>query len=301
MLMNILKNFDLAIANTETLPSGYQIENRTYNSYLSNQAWEAHLAEMSETHRCQYGDGSGGELTEKNGRPPKMASFASSSRMIYNLSKDVPGFVFEKQLPTVIGGVANLDGYLENGQNLIFVEAKCREPYSHTAIQTIKKNYKPVYAYLREKMPGVFSCVMEDIPDTRDMRVAFFCKGQAVAAFDMKQMICHLLGVANEMLRSGSEKAVLFLYLLFNPGQLRISPESKQEISGIYEQTCRTANSCHFEEMFGHILDFLVQKNGVAMEPLQLLRLKASFRFALCDQNDYKSYLGCRKEGPARK
>lgn len=194
--MNLLKDFDLAIAKAEKETSGYRIGDRVYDSYLSNEAWGTYLAKMSKEHRCQYGDGSGGELEEKKGRPPKMASFASSSRMIYRLSNDIPGFVFEKQLPTVIGGIANLDGYLEREHDFVFIEAKCREPYSHTAIQTIKQNYKPVYAYLREIMPRVFSCVMEDVPDTRDMRVAFFCKGDSVAYFDIKQMICHLLGVA---------------------------------------------------------------------------------------------------------
>lgn len=289
--MNVLKEFDLAIVSAEATPNGYRIGDRTYDSYLSNHAWETHLAGMIKEHRCQYGDGSGGELEEKNGRPPKMASFASSSRMIYNLSKDVSGFAFEKQLSTVIGGVANLDGYLERKHDLVFVEAKCREPYSHTAIQTIKRNYKPVYAYLREKMPRVFSCVMEDVQDTRDMRVVFFCKGDSVVYFDIKQMICHLLGVANEMLNGNSEKAVLFLYLLFNPASLRLSEESKQEVSIIYEDTCKAATGYSFDEMYGHIVDFLVQERSIAADGERIERLKKSFQFKLCDQSNYRCYL----------
>ena len=289
--MNILKEFDLAMANAEGTTNGYRLGERIFDSYLSNQNWEKHLAGMSQEHRRQYGAGSGGELEEQNGRPPKMAAFASSSRMIYNLSKDILEFTFEKQLTTVIGGVANLDGYVERESECIFVEAKCREPYSHATIQKIKQNYKPIYAYLREKMPRVFSCVMEDIPDSEYMRVAFFCRGDTVVHFDIKQMICHLLAVANEMLCRNSEQTVLFLYLLYNPTGLAVAEEGKSEILRIYEDTCKSAREYRFAEMYGHILDFLVQRKGMQVDAQRLSQLKASFSFALCDQNEYLRYL----------
>ena len=283
--------FDSAITAAEGTPKGYWVGGTEYGSYMSNAAWEVYLSEMRDVHRCQYVAGSGGELEEKNGRPPKMASFASSSRMIHNLSKDIPGFVFEKQLPTVIGGKANLDGFLEAGRSCIFVEAKCREPYSHTAIQTIKKNYKSVYACLREKMPRVFSCVMEEIPDNRDMKVVFFCRGEAVAYFDIKQMICHLLSVANEMLSREEEKDVLFLYLLYNPAGLKLPQESREEILGIFEDTCRMALGYRFNEMYGHIVDFLVKETCMSISAEKIEGLKRAFRFVLCDQHTYKTYL----------
>lgn len=289
--MNILKEFDLAIVKTEGTTNGYRLEERIFDSYLSNQNWEKHLAGMSQEHRRQYGAGSGGELEEQHGRPPKMASFASSSRMIYNLSKDVLGFVFEKQLTTVLGGIANLDGYVEREGNCIFVEAKCREPYSHTAIQNIKQNYKPIYAYLREKMPRVFSCVMEDIPESEYMRVVFFCRGDSDVYFDIKQMICHLLAVANEMLSRDSDGSVLFLYLLYNPTELPVAEERKCELLRMYEDTCKSAKGYRFAEMYGHILDFLVQRSGMDVDEHRLHQLKESFCFALCDQNDYLKYL----------
>lgn len=289
--MNLLKDFDQAIAKTTGETNGYRIGDRTFDSYLSNEAWTTFLSKMSHEHRRQYGDGSGGELEDKNGRPPKMASFASSSRMIYRLSNNIPGFIFEKQLSTVIGGIANLDGYLERTHDLIFIEAKCREPYSHTAIQIIKQNYRPLYVYLREKMPRVFSCVMENVPDSRDMRVAFFCKGDSIVYFDIKQMICHMLGVANEMLTTKSDKAVLFLYLLYNPEELPLPLDSKKEIIRIYADTCKAACNYRFEEIFGHIVDFLIQEKAIIVEPEKVEKIKSTFRFALCDQNNYKTYL----------
>ena len=140
-------------------------------------------------------------------------------------------------------------------------------------------------------MPEIFSCTMEDVPDSRDMRVEFFCQGNSVASFDIKQMICHLLGVANEMLKSGSKKSILFLYLLYDPTELQLPKESLDEITQIYKDTCNAANTYHFEEMFGHIVDFLVQRSGSRVDSQTLSHIKNAFRFALCSQKDYATHL----------
>ena len=289
--MSILETFDTAIVSSEKLGSGYRVNSRTFPNYLSNEEWDIWLSEMSDSHRQQFERGSGGELEPKNGRPPKMASFASSSRMIYKLSKDIADFQFEKQLPTRVGGIANLDGYLDQENNRIYIEAKCREPYSHTAIQTIKQNYKPLYLYLREKMPKVFSCVMEDIPDSRDMRVAFFCKGKSVQYFDIKQMICHMLGVANDMLSTTTNKPILFLYLLFNPSLLEIPEQNREEILRIYKETNDAAAAFEFNEMFGHIVDYLICEYGTAKDKQEIEAIKKSFQFVITDQASYKKYI----------
>lgn len=289
--MGILAAFDAAIASSDNLKRGYVVNNHPYYSYLSNEEWDNWLSKMAEEHRSQFDNGSGGELEPKNGRPPKMASFASSSRMIYKLSKDIPGFQFEKQLPTKVGGIANLDGYLERENDRIYIEAKCREPYSHAAIQIIKQNYKPLYAYLREKMPRIFSCVMEDLADRREMRVVFFCKGKLVQYFDIKQMICHMLGVANDMLNHNANKPVLFLYLLFNPCNLALAEEYTEDILEIYRDTCWAANSYEFAEMYGHIVDYLAHEYKVSLSKTQIDTIKKSFRFVLTDQTTYLNYI----------
>ena len=289
--MNILKEFDNALAALETRALGYEISGSTYDNYMTDTAWKKYLSRMSDVHRAQYSDGGGGELEPQNDRPPKMASVASSSRMIYELSRDVPGFVFEKKLPTMVGGVANLDGYLEKGDTLIFVEAKRREPYSHRAIQDIKKKYQPVYRHLREKMSRVFSCVMEELPNSEYMRTVFFCRGNVVVSFDIKQMICHMLAVANEALRSGTEKEILFLYLLFNPRGLSLPDECREEVARIYADTCRAAGNFRMEEMFGHIVDYLIAEKGITCAAEQTESVKKNFRFVLCDQKQYRTYL----------
>ena len=289
--MSILKEFDLAIADIENIPRGFVTNKGNYDSYMSNAAWDAYLKDMSDEHHAQFDDGSGGELKVKNGRPPKMASFASSSRMAYQLSKDIPNFVFEKQLSTVIGGTANLDGYWEGNGQYIFVEAKCREPYSHKSPETIKQNYKPLYEYLQSKLPDMFSCTMEDILESRDMRVEFFCCGKSVAHFDMKQMLCHLLGVANRMLLDKSfDTPIQFLYLLYNPTDLALSEKSQKEILRIYHATCETATTYDFKQIFACVVDFLMEEKDYAATEVEVEKLKNNFSFALCDQHNYHNY-----------
>ena len=290
--MNILKEFDKALAALETHELGYEIDGgKTYENYMSGDAWACYLSGMSDEHRSQYGGGGGGELAPKSGRPPKMASVASSSRMIYELSRDVSGFVFEKKMPTVVGGEANLDGYLEKEDALIFVEAKRREPYSHQVLQDIKKKYQPVYRYLRENMPRVFSCVMENLPESENMRTVFFCRGDVVAYFDIKQMICHMLAVANEALRSGTEKKIVFLYLLFDPKGLPLPDECRVEVERIHAETCRAAELLCMEKMFGHIVDFLITETKIPCTEDRAEWVKKNFSFVLCDQEKYPSYL----------
>ena len=147
---------DFEVAGDQT-KFGYQIDGNDYpyNNYLSNTYWVSFLEEMSKHHRQQFDDGAGGELNEKKGRwgiyPPKMASYGSSSRLIYKLSKGTEGFIFEERLDTRVGGIANLDGLLHKGNKYIYVEAKRREIYgaSHEK-QEVKCVYFPVYNKISE-------------------------------------------------------------------------------------------------------------------------------------------------------
>lgn len=302
--MSVKDAFTKALIEDQTAGGSLLCGYNGNNEYLQKDtSWKELLDGMKEEHKAQYGNGSGGELKEEKGNPPKMAAFASSSRFIYTLSartNDIPGFKFEEQLPTTVGGVANMDGYQELGGRFTFVEAKCREPYSHSVKQAIKRNYKDVYAYLREKMPRVFSCVMEDIPDAPNgkepqnkMNVVFFCHSRAVGAFDIKQMISHLLGVATKFLsmdaqQRSSVNGIKFLYLLYNPAKLQMESADKTELMKIYEDTCWCAEHYHFEEMFAHIVDFLAPIVCPKTPIKEFIPIKEAFRFKLCDQNTYR-------------
>ena len=83
--MSLVEKFDLAIknANIKNLDcAGYLIEGRTYSVYQDNESWNKFKNEMKELFPDayeEYGAGGGSEMEEKDNKPPKMASFASSS------------------------------------------------------------------------------------------------------------------------------------------------------------------------------------------------------------------------------
>jgi len=302
--MSILSEFDEALVLSEmqndSTGRGYKVEStgRTYPAYMDIDSWNAFKSAMIEEHRNQFALGSGKELEEKDGRPPKMASYASSSRMIYKLSRRKKKFIFEKQLPTTVGGKANLDGYFVESQRYVYIEAKCREPYGYKAEQAIKRNYRKVYEYLCQQMPEIFACSMKDIPEMpgakrpkNEMNVVFSCKGQVVSGFDIKQMICHLLAVATDRLVRPDEMGVLFLYLLYNPSELKLGVDARQEILSIYRETCWAAENYDFKTMFGHIVDYVAGVKKHSATDLDIQHIKSSFEFVLCDQTDYLRFV----------
>ena len=295
--MNILKEFDEAIAEQESRKNsvgrGYNIgDKKPYDAYMDNTSWDNFVQQMRPEHYNQYTTGSGKELEPKDGKPPKMASFASSSQMICRLSRDVDGFIFEEQLPTTIGGLANLDGYMELPDKYIFVEAKCHEPYGHSSQQSISTNYKTLYKELSKHPETKFGCQITNVDEkTKKMQVEFLCDGKAVRYFDIKQMICHMLGIATKFLKYPCDKQIQFLYLLYNPSALPITQDAKEKVLQIYNDTCLVANHYDFKAMFAHIIDFLIKQKGFRADAEYVKQRKDSFEFKLCDQNDYKDQL----------
>ena len=129
--MELNKTLDFAIMYDEIkknpkLQAGYTANGKPYDNYIENKCFNNFVKNMKTQHSTAYEmycAGGGKELEERkvgeNVHPPKMASFGSSSRMIYNLMKDKEGFLFEKQLHTTVGGIANLDGFMENNSKYI--------------------------------------------------------------------------------------------------------------------------------------------------------------------------------------
>jgi hypothetical protein len=292
--MRISEKLDLAIKMQEknTVDGAYAVtykgETLYKNTYMTNTEWQSFLDSMSEEARREYGDGDGGELTEKNGRPPKMASFGSSSRMIYNLSREREGFHFERKLPTTIGGTANLDGFCEDENRYIFVEAKCHEPYTAKGVK-VSKSYEALYRYINEQMPGGMYIGMEESLCGRYLNVEYLVDGERIERFDMKQMICHLLGIATGMLNGTLErKQTDFIYLLYDPTELDIEPEAKAVIDGIYERTCYECNLVDFAELYRVLLDFLSETEfGGIMTLDGMYDMIFKFTFTLASQEFY--------------
>ncbi len=144
--------------------------------------------------------------------------------MLYLLARDMDGFCFEKKLPMVVGGEANLDGYAETADTRVFVEAKCHEPYGGRHDDPSVK-YAPLYEYLTAADFGVR---WETTPlGNGKIRTSIYAQGRKIEHFDVKQMVCHLLGVAADLLRYPNAKKIRFLYLLFNPNAVELAQGSK--------------------------------------------------------------------------
>ena len=301
--MNIVEKLDLAIkvherkttAGAYTVPYNGGVLHKT--TYMMNDEWKVFEEYMKNnqfqpTAYAEYSEGDGGELTEKNGRPPKMASFGSSSRMIYMLSCGKKGFHYEKKLPTMVGGTANLDGFYEDTTRCIFVEAKCHEPYS------VKKNvvstcYEKLYEHITEQMAGSIKIQTEQSKCGRYMNVDYYVNGKKLERFDMKQMICHLLGVAAGIIKGTiNRKQTDFIYLLYDPSALEIDAKAKAEIDKIYKLTCAECNCIDFAELFRVILEFLNEtKFKSALSSKERDDIVLNFTFTLESQNDYQTLL----------
>lgn len=289
---------DCAIRDSEvgkdTKKYGYNVNGNIYCNYMSNKYWESYRKDMPEEHRKQFENGSGGELKEKKGRwgiyPPKMASFGSSSRMIYELSKDIPEFCFEDQLDTRVGGIANLDGFLKKDNKYIYIEAKRREIYSSTHEgEEIKEVYLPVYDWIKDKCGEEnFDFTITDAQKKDIKKVTFYLNDNLVQYFDLKQLICHFLGIAYELAKHSINADVKFLYLIYNPKNV------KEKIDENYKKKISTRFDC--------VVEFINKNNDTIKNIFQAVleyqskihkfqKPEIRFEFKLVDQDSYKGEL----------
>lgn len=309
--MGIQNELDKAIKEYEKenygIESGFEIKGKSPNfNYLSNDAWDKFYDDMARYNMNafkRYSDGAGGEMrASSNGKPPKMASFGSSSRMIYNLvMKDEvkERFLFEEKLPTTIGGEANLDGFMKKDNTYIFVEAKCREPY--ISIQNnIKDAYRPLYEAITLSSDVDLSCACGESNDKKEMIVVFQKGEKVINHFDMKQMICHLLAVGtavltdhyDEMINVSEEDIKLhFIYLIYNPQELVFKDaKSAEKIMKRYNDIfsfCNGNENQFFKDLFKVILGFLQTKKNLGTKK-DILKIVDNFTFHFCSQEDFK-------------
>ena len=318
--MYMQKALDMAImlhdTHNQTLLNGYTVDKgcsteKTYEGYLENDCWKTFVEDMKEQNPIayeMYSKGGGKEMEErtKNGHtyPPKMASFGSSSRLIFTLlkEKEKQGFLFEKKLHTTIGGTANLDGFMETADTCYFIEAKCREPYAIEDTM-VSEAYRGMYDALK-----TVKCTWDDDVTrtvtrktktgeklTTQTKVTFSVNGKEIQHFDMKQMICHLLGIATAYLKGKYDKKIAFIYLLYNPTNLSFGDiDYQKNILEIYNEIrsypLMNDNGVLFRKLFGEILHYL-QKEKRLGESLDVEAIEKQFSFCLCDQNDIFSKL----------
>ena len=296
------KALDYAIRDYECkkfpVGSGYNIENNIYFNYLSKNSWKEFKDSMKKVHRRQFEDADGEELKEKKGRwgicPPKMASFGSSSRFIYNISKDIVGFQFEKLLPTRVGGTANLDGYIMRGDVDVFVEAKCKEIYSSHKPIKVSDVYKEIYDKI--KTDNGFSYdnngrpIKDGKTDDKHFKCTFKFDGEEIVHFDIKQLICHFLAISANILEDEkANKNVKFVYLIFNPKDADATCFENEKVSSykerifkIYNETIKEIRKFDMKELFASV--FKIQAGRLGVEGKKY----SSFDFCIADQKDYK-------------
>ena len=296
------KALDYAIRDYECkkfpVESGYNIENNIYCNYLSKNSWKEFKDSMKKVHRCQFEDADGGELKEKKGRwgicPPKMASFGSSSRFLYNISKDIVGFQFEKLLPTRVGGTANLDGYIMRGDVDVFVEAKCKEIYSSHKTIEVSDVYKEIYDKL--KTDNGFSYdnngrpIKDGKTDDKHFKCTFKFNGEEIVHFDIKQLICHFLAISANILEDEkANKNVKFVYLIFNPKDADAAcfenkkvSSYKERIFKIYDETIKEICKFNMEKLFTSVFKIQADRLGIKEKKY------SSFDFCIADQKGFK-------------
>lgn len=285
--MSMQKVLDKAIKASETKSHRwYRTKTGRYTEYMTKREWNHFLDDMITNHTeayCAFKNGGGKELEERtSGKyvyPPKMASYGSSSRMIYILAKDICDFKFEKQLPTYVGGTANLDGFIEKDNCFIFVEAKCHEPY-HTKKERIQEPYKELYKYISESDKTPMICSTDTL--------VFSYNENEINFFDMKQMICHMLGIAGAVIDGKyREKDIRFLYLLFNPTKINIpDTNEKEKILDVYKRICNECNMIDFSVLFEVIFNYQKErlKKGKQIDDFAYTR---KFIFRLCDADEF--------------
>ena len=309
MALSLQNKFDLAkkLAEGGNLETGYSAKNgKVYNAYHTNKEWNDFLKEMRSGYNEAYTafkDGDGGELFEKR-FPPKMASYGSSSRFIFELSKDIPGFQFEKKLGICIPGrndnqeaQASLDGYLES--KCIYVEAKCREIYS-ASHPTFKVKYDAYYNHLAETTNHTFGF---DVKHTENEKgeiqstVSFSWQGTPIVHFDLKQILCHLLGIAKKTLLEAGRQRPTLLYLVYKPTPKHLlnldSRRTEKAIIASWQAEQQEATAIDMNRLYECTVRYLNKHKGIAqnLPASDIERIAKSFVFKFVDQDEYSTIL----------
>lgn len=291
------RTLDISIKKHEikTTDGAYVMpDGRCYAAYMGVHEWQTFASEMQSAYPvayAEYGAGSGGEMKANKCFPPKMASYGSSSRLMYLLGRNVEGFHFEYKLPTSLGGIAHLDGYLETDSSHVFVETKCREPYGAKQ-GLIPKAFRALYEYIDKDTASNLHIQIKN-EEGGKMEVEFSAGELTIERFDIKQMICHLLGIATRVLKQPTDKRLSFLYLVYNPRLIEIVDIERQtELLATYDRMRAECDAIDFGALFACIGRYLRKVMGIgAATALQMDRMVAGFTFTPCDQSNFLTVL----------
>ena len=237
---------------------GYRTDNdRTYYDYYTEAEFKRFVDEMkadyAEHYKKYYGDeeakenrgGLGGELLPKRGRwgmlPPKMASVASSSRFCYLALRDGTDALisnriltrddveFEKECRIFADGstAPQLDAFIKDTLCDYYVEAKCHEIFDSHEIE-FKHKYWEIFQNDKS-----FCHVLKDAikhTDTFEIPKAVFELWGEHMRFDVKQLVCHLFGIANQA--RGRQSKLFYLFFKLKSED----PETALRIEVVFEE-----------------------------------------------------------------
>lgn len=189
--------------------------------------------------------GVGGELIVKNSKyglmPPKMASVASSSRFCYlalrngtnALIKDKTisrnNIEFEKECRIFSDGLSapQLDAFVSDNNCNIYIEAKCHEIFdNHKA--TFKNKYYKYFKDDKSLCEALYG--IEKGKNSFTIPLTVFDIKKKTTRFDIKQLVCHLLGIANQ--NKGVESELV--YIFFKP--IAEKEEQKRQLDNVFKE-----------------------------------------------------------------
>ena len=288
--MTITEIFDRAKKQLDggDVKTGYEVAGHTFLSYYTNKDWTDFKDTMPDIHKKQFDDGKGGEMQEYPRKgivyPPKMASYASSSRFMYRQGQKFDGFEYEKQLTTGLGGYpANLDGYLESKN--VFVEAKCHEFYNYSRPER-RKGHTDLLNGIIPMLDGKLAY------DSSKKALYLSWNKKDSGRFDFKQMLCHLSGIAN-MVLGGGKKTVNFIYLAYRPSNELLafveSQADKQRILDLFNDEKEMAETIDFKSIYRAILHYFNERRKYGYSEDEIKKMASSFRFIFCTQDNFKS------------
>ena len=205
---------------------GYRTtQDNTYDVYYEKEEFEQFTNNMPIKHYHKYYHGQGGELftTTNKGviQPPKMAAVASSSRFCYlalcdgaphiQVFSDVT-FEHECKIKNKPSFHPQLDAFSATGNT--YVEVKCHEIFNTGKEKSLGKFYAD---YIYDIVEGIgFDLYIDKKPDSRfDIPYSHFGLTNFPTYFDLKQFLCHLLGIACQ--NKGKEDTTTLAYLFFRP------------------------------------------------------------------------------------
>jgi len=238
--------FDAIIAQNlmaHDVTLGYTVPEtgRLYPHYRANQDFEDFEAEMRADYPAaykRYSEGKGSELESHTHRdipqPPKMASVASSSRFCYlalrNGAEALGGlgevrFEEDCKISGIKGGTApQLDAFIPESN--IYVEVKCHEMFDAHATR-LRKSY---HSHLLGE-GNAFGFPVTPPPSEAEFAIPFDAFGlKPDSMFDVKQFLCHLLGVASRA--DAPAKPAELVYLFFRPESYDAGEQ--QEIEALF-------------------------------------------------------------------